>query len=320
MHEETFQVLLPPTQCAWTQCLLFVVVRKALTEGNACVWGSLCGTVYVSLQDITFQKMLWILYHCNLQTFVLESYSLMNVFLAWEQLLQVQLEVSQKCQQGWSFQVPWGECSCLCNPVFLLGQPVSITWQLVESRWALYCRCGCLLSIAWGPGILSVTVLLCGAKVRALLWHSYVKGLLWDQGLFALSTECGLSFLQLLRVSWRWRASELAVPLRNAYSSWNNMYLSAWDVSEWFPGQIRRFHGKIKPQQNLFCLDKLQSCTSGNVQWFQIAPSKDTVMPWQTGAASDPECLGEATVSCREAVSYSWWYAVFELWFPFSPI
>lgn len=139
--------------------------------------------VYVYLQDITFQKMLRILYHCNLQTFVLESYSLMNVFLAWEQLLQVQLEVSQKCQLGWSFQVPWGECSCLCNPVFLFGQPVSITWQLVESRLTLYlCRCGCLLSIAWGPGVLSVTVLLCAVKVRALLWHSSVKGLLWDQG------------------------------------------------------------------------------------------------------------------------------------------
>lgn len=152
MHEETFQVVLPPTQCARTQCLLLMVVRKALIEGNACVLGSLCETVYLYLQDITFQKVLWILYHYNLQTFVLGSYSLMNVVLEWEQLLQVQLGNIPK-------GVPWGECSCLCNPIFLFGQTVSITWQLMESRLTLYlCRCGCMLSIAWGPGILSVTV------------------------------------------------------------------------------------------------------------------------------------------------------------------
>lgn len=47
MHEETFQVLLPPTQCARTQCLLLMVVRKALIEGNACGLGSQCETVCV---------------------------------------------------------------------------------------------------------------------------------------------------------------------------------------------------------------------------------------------------------------------------------
>lgn len=130
MHGETFQILLPPTRCPRTQCLLLMVVRKASIEGNACVLGSLCQTVYVYLQDITFQEMLWILCHYNLQTFVLESYSLMNVFLEWEQLLQLQLEISPKCQLGWSFEVPWGECSCLCNPIFLFEQPVSITWQV----------------------------------------------------------------------------------------------------------------------------------------------------------------------------------------------
>lgn len=235
-HEETFQVLLPLTQCAWTQCLLFMVVRKALTEGNACVLGSLCETVYVYIQDITFQKVLWILYHCNLQTFVLESYSLMNVFLAWEQLLQVQLEISQKCQVGWSFEVPWGECSCLCNPVFLVGQLMSITWQLVESRLTFYlCRCGYMLSVTWGLRILSVTVpaMWCEGTCSPLTQLREGAGL---RGLFTLSTEHCLSFLQLLRVLWQWRASELGVPLRNAYSSWNNMYLSAWDVLEWLPG------------------------------------------------------------------------------------
>lgn len=37
------------------------------------VLGSLCDTVCVYLQDITFQQVLWILYHYKLQTFVLEE-------------------------------------------------------------------------------------------------------------------------------------------------------------------------------------------------------------------------------------------------------
>lgn len=39
-----------------------------------------------------------------------------------------------------------------------------------------------MFSIAWGPGILSVTAPACGVKERALLWHSYMEGLLWAQG------------------------------------------------------------------------------------------------------------------------------------------
>lgn len=145
----------------------------------------------------------------------------------------------RKCQLGWSFEVPWGECSCVCNPAFLFGQTASITWQLMESRLTLYlCRCGCMLSIAWGPGILSVAV-----PAVCVVWRNVLSsgtatwgGCCGLRSLFTLSTEHCLSFLQPLRVSWQWRASELGVPLRNAYSSWNNMYLSAWDVLEWFPG------------------------------------------------------------------------------------
>lgn len=148
------------------------------------------------------------------------------------------LEISQKCQLGWSFEVPWGECSCLCNPIFLFGQTVSITWQLMESRLTLYlCRCGCMLSIAWGPEILSVTVptMWCEGTCSPLaqLHEEAAVG----SGVCLLSAQSiACLFLQPLSVSWQWRASELGVPLRNAYSSWNNMYLSAWDVLEWFPG------------------------------------------------------------------------------------
>jgi len=66
----------------------------------------------------------------------MESYSLMNVFLEGEQLLQVQLEISHECQLWWSFDVSWGEC--LCNPVVLSGQTVSITWHIMDSRVRLH--------------------------------------------------------------------------------------------------------------------------------------------------------------------------------------
>lgn len=102
---------------------------------------------------------------------VLESYSLMNAFLEGEQLLQVQLEISRKCQLQWSFEVPWGECSHLCNLVVLFGQTVSITWHLTEGR-ARHHLCSWLhafpLPEVWKGLLWTVHVIWCGGTCSPL--------------------------------------------------------------------------------------------------------------------------------------------------------
>ena len=100
----------------------------------------------------------------------------MNVFLEGEQLLQVQLEIPRKCQLRWSFDMPWGECSHLCNPVVLFGQIVSITWHLTESRVRLH-LCSWLhafLCLRSGNPC-SEQYMLYSMEEQAVLWHSCIQ-------------------------------------------------------------------------------------------------------------------------------------------------
>lgn len=92
------------------------------------------------------------------------------------------------------------------------------------------------------------------------------------QGVLSVFSTTPKSFF-FLELIWCGRSSELDVPLRNTYSIWNNMYLSEMFLSD-FLGKSGIFMVNFLPQQNLFCLGKLQGCISGNVKCFQIVPQK----------------------------------------------